>query len=152
MVKDIHLYIKSCDTCQRTKSSTQSPYGLLQPIPPPTDKFQTYSMDFIGPLPQTPSGFNGILVIIDTFTKASKLTPINFDYSAEKVALVFFNTIIRNFGIPQKIISDRDPRFTGFFWKELFKLTGTSLGLSTAFHPQSDGQTERTNRTLEEVL
>jgi deoxyuridine 5'-triphosphate nucleotidohydrolase len=152
MIKDIHLYTKSCDICQRTKSSTQSPYGLLQPIPPPTDKFQTYSMDFIGPLPQTPTGFNGILVIIDTFTKAIKLTPINFDYTAEDVALVFFNTIIRNFGIPQKIISDRDPRFTGFFWKELFKLTGTSLGLSTAFHPQSDGQTECTNRTLEEIL
>ena len=148
----VKKFVDSCDTCQRIKSSTQKPYGLLSPIPPPTDKFQTYSMDFIGPLPITKKGYNAILVIVNTFTKATALEPINLTFGAKEIAKIFFKRIISRQGVPLKIISDRDPRFTGIFWQEIFKMLGTQVALSTAFHPQSDGLTERTNRTLETIL
>jgi hypothetical protein len=150
--QDVKLYVQSCDACQRNKPSTQKPYGLLQPIEPPLDKFQTYSMDFIGPLPRTPTKENGILVIVDTLTKAVSLEAIQMTYNAADIAKIFYKRIFTRFGIPTKIISDRDPRFTGAFWRRLLELTNTKLALSTAYHPQSDGQTERTNRTLEQIL
>jgi transposase InsO family protein len=152
MSKDIERFVKTCDICQRIKSNTQKPFGTLNPIPPPTTKFDTYSLDFIGPLPRTKSGYDGILVIVDTFSKLVTLTPIEFQYGAKEVAQVVYDRIVSRFGAIKKIISDRDPRFTGAFWKRLFKLHGTKIALSTAYHPQSDGQTERTNRTLEQVI
>ena len=150
--KDVEAFIKSCEVCQRTKSSTQKPVGLLNPIPPPDNKFDTVSMDFIGPLPTTQSGYDGILVIVDTLTKAVTLEPIKFTFGAIQIAEIFFKRIISRQGLPIKIISDRDPRFSGEFWKTIFSLVGTEVALSTAYHPQSDGQTERSNRTLEEIL
>jgi len=152
MPSSIEKFIKSCDTCQRTKSSTQKPYGLLSPIPPPTNKFQTVTIDFIGPLRATQNGYDGIMTITDPFTKAVTLEPMNFTYGAMEIAEIFFKRIVSRQGLPLKIISDRDPRFTGEFWKNLFTLLGTEISLSTAYHPQSDGQSKRTNRTLEEVL
>ena len=152
MADDVKRFVQTCDTCQRNKGTTQKPFSMLNPIAPPTDKFETYSLDFIGPLPKTSHGYDGLLVIVDTFTKAVVLTPIEFTYGAKEVADVVFSKIISRFGVPRKIISDRDPRFTGAFWKRIFKLVGTKIALSTAFHPQSDGQTERTNRTLETIL
>jgi hypothetical protein len=109
-------------------------------------------MDFIMPLPTTEKGFDGIVVFTDPFTKAVILEPIRTTYGAIEIAEIFFKRIVSREGLPIKIISDRDPRFTGEFWKNIFRLTGTEIALSTAYHPQSDGQTERTNRTLEEVL
>ena len=152
MSDSIHHFVNSCDSCQRAKSSTQKPFGLLNPIPPPRNKFDVYSLDFIGPLPKSDKGFDGILVIIDMFTKAATLEPINFTYGAIEIAEIFFKRIISRQGLPIKIISDRDPRFSGEFWKNLFQLIGTEVALSTAYHPQSDGQTERANQTLEEIL
>ena len=150
--KDVEKFVKSCDTCQRIKHSTQKPFGTLNPIEPPTGKFQTYSLDFIGPLPTTTNGHDAILVIVDMFTKGVTLTPIDFSYGAQKIAEIFRDKIYSKFGTPQKIISDRDPRFSGAFWRTFFELTGTTIAMSTAFHPQTDGQTERTNKTLEQVL
>ena len=109
MPNSIQQFISSCDICQRTKSSTQKPFGMLNLIPPPSNKFDVYSMDFIGPLPTMPKGHNGILVIIDMFTKAATLEPINFTFGAAKVAEIFFKRIISQQGLPIKIISDRDP-------------------------------------------
>jgi hypothetical protein len=152
MANSIQHFVNSCDNCQRAKSSTQKPFGMLNPIPPPANKFDVYSLDFIGPLPKTEKGFDGILVIIDMFTKAATLEPITFTYGAIEIAEIFFKRIISRQGLPIKIISDRDPRFSGEFWKNLFQLIGTEVALSTAYHPQSDGQTERANRTLEEIL
>ena len=152
MGKDVEAFIKSCEVCQRTKSSTQKPVGLLNPIPPPDNKFDTVSMDFIGPLPTTQNGYDGILVIVDTLTKAVTLEPIKFTFGAIQIAEIFFKRIISRQGLPIKIISDRDPRFSGEFWKTIFSLVGTEVALSTAYHPQSDGQTEWSNRTLEEIL
>jgi hypothetical protein len=152
MPASVQHFVESCDNCQRARSSTQKPFGLLNPIPPPMNKFDVYSLDFIGPLPRTEKGFDGILVIIDMFTKAATLEPIIFTYGTIEITKIFFKRIISHQGLPIKIISDRDPRFSGEFWKNLFQMTGTEVALSTAYHPQSDGQTERANRTLEEIL
>ena len=115
-------------------------------------KFHTYSLDFIGPFQPTKRGYTGILVIVDMLTKGVTIAPIKMTDSAKEIAWVFYLKIITHFGCPQKIISDRDPRFTGKFWQELFHLIGTKLSFSTAYHPQSDGQTERANQTLETVI
>lgn len=95
MAADIEDFVKSCEACQRSKSSTQKPFGTLNPISPPEDKFETFSMDFIGPLPTTKQGnYNGILVIVDAFTKAVSLAPMNFNYSAQDIAHIVFTRII----------------------------------------------------------
>ena len=109
MGTSVEDFIKSCDTCQRTKSSMQKPYGMLNPIPPPDNKFNSISMDFIGPLPTTQNGFDGILVIVDAFTKAIMLEPIKFTFKAVQITEIFFKRIISRQGLPIKIISDRDP-------------------------------------------
>ena len=92
-------------------------------------------MDFIGPLPVTQQGFDGILVIVDAFTKAVTLEPIKFIFGAVQIAEIFFKRIIARQGLPIKIISDRDPRFSGEFWRNIFRLVGTEVALSTAYHP-----------------
>src|SRR3954467_10010512 len=152
MAPSIERFIKSCDMCQRTKSSTLKPFGLLNPIPAPANKFDTRTMDFVMPLPVSEEGFDGLVVFTDPFTKAVTLEPIKTTYGAIEIAEIFFKRIVSREGLPIKIISDRDLRFTGEFWKNLFRLIRTEISLSTAYHPQSDGQTERTNRTLEEIL
>jgi len=152
MNQDVKAYVQSCDYCQRNKTNKQKPYGMLKPIAPPPTRFHTYSMDFIGPLPKTKDGYDGILTIVEMLTKYTILEPIKMTYGAPDVAKVFFRRVVTIFGMPRKIISDRDPRFTGNFWKTLFGLTQTKLAMSTAFHPQTDGQTERMNQTAEQIL
>ena len=125
--------------------------GLLQPLPIPLKKWQQISMDFIGPLPQSDS-YNCILVIVDRLTKMAHFLPTTTDISAPDVAKLFLDNIYRLHGIPESIVSDRDTRFTSRFWRTLFELLGTKLTFSTAFHLQTDGQTERMNRTLEQML
>src|SRR5215217_7161983 len=100
MADSIHHFVDSCDNCQRAKSSTQKPFGLLNPIPPPMNKFDVYSLDFIGPLLRSDKGFDGILVIIDMFTKAATLEPIIFTYGAIEIAEIFFKRIISRQGLP----------------------------------------------------
>ena len=109
-------------------------------------------MDFIGPLPKSNNGYDTILVIVDMLTKAVSLEPVKTSVNAPEVAKIFYKRIFTRFGIPTKIVSDRDPRFTGAFWRRLLELTNTKLALSMAYHPQTDGQTERTNRILEAIL
>ena len=130
------------------KTSTQKPYGEMKPISPPVEKFSTYTMDFIGPLPTTKNQFNSIMVIIDKLTKFTSITPIKMTFNAEDIARLFFEKIVSRFGVLQIIISDRDPRFTSKFWKSLWEYYQIKLALSTAYHPQMDGQTERANQTL----
>ena len=153
MTRDIKDYVQSCEQCQRNKSSTQKPYGLLNPIEPPTQKFEAISMDFIGPFDTTTErGNNAIIVIVDMLTKAVILKPINMTFTALDIAQTILDHVISNWGIPERIISDRDTRFTSTLWEEIFKAFGTKLKRSTAYHPQSDGQTERTNRRLKEII
>ncbi len=142
-------HIANCDICQRSKGSTQKPAGLLQPLPTPAGPWQDIAMDFLTDLPLTTSGHTGVLVVIDRFSKMARFLPTAEPATAEVVANLLFKEIISKHGLPRSITSDRDTRFTSNLWSQLWKKFNTSLNMSTAFHPQTDGQSERTIRTLE---
>jgi len=147
----IKKYIKNCDTCQRTKAVRHAPYVLLQPNEVPEKPWKSISMDFITDLPKS-EGYDAILVVIDRLTKMSHFIPCNKDMNARQFAKTFIKEIFRLHGLPKDIITDRGTIFTSDLWKETTKLLGIERRLSTAFHPQTDGQTERTNATLEQYL
>jgi hypothetical protein len=109
-------------------------------------------MDFVVGLPRTPRGLNAIWVIMDRLTKSAHFIPINMKFSMEKLTTLYINEIVRLHGVPSSIVSDRDPRFTSRFWESLNKALGTKLRMSSAYHPQTDGQTERTIQSLEDLL
>ena len=150
--QDVESYVRSCDTCQRTKATNQPKFGLLQSLPIPEQRWEDISMDFIGPLPLSPQGHDAITVFVDRLTKRVHLIPSKTTDSAEDIAKIFVREIYRLHGLPKSIVSDRDARFTSEFWLSVHKAIGTTLRMSTAFHPQTDGQTERTNRTLQEII
>jgi deoxyuridine 5'-triphosphate nucleotidohydrolase len=150
--RDVKQYVRTCAACQRNKPSQQAPAGLLQPLPIPDGRWSDIGMDFVGPLPETRSGHNAILVIVDRLTKRAHFVPTRTNVSAPEVARLFLHNVVRLHGMPKRIVSDRDSRFVSRFWKELMRLMGAELKPSTAFHPQTDGQTERTNRTMLELL
>lgn len=153
MQKEGKAYVKSCLSCASTKSSTQRPAGLLQPLPVPGDRFETMSMDFITQLPVTKRGKNTVLVVmVNKLTKMVKLAPTKTTFRAVDVAEIVWRVWVREYGVPKRIVSDRDPRFASEFWRELWRLLGTKLSMSTAYHPQTDGQTENTNKTVENML
>jgi transposase InsO family protein len=152
MNSDVRRYVKSCDSCQRIKASQQSPAGLLQPLPIPTRSWEQVSMDFITQLPRTKAGHDAIVVFVDTFSKMVHFVPTKTTASAPDTAKLFFDHVFKLHGLPKSIVSDRDAKFTSRFWQSLFNTLGTKLSMSTAFHPQTDGQTERANRTLEDML
>ena len=124
----------------------------LQPLPIPTECWKSVSLDFIFGLPEDAKGNTGILVFVDRFSKMVHLTAVHSSITAEGTADVFVDTIFRLHGMPSELISDRDIRFTATFWQHVFSILGTRLRMSTADHPQTDGQTERANRILEEIL
>jgi Chromo (CHRromatin Organisation MOdifier) domain/Integrase core domain len=136
----------------KEQPSNQQPAGLLQPLSTPTRNWEQVTMDFIVQLPVTRKGFDSIVVFVDRLTKRAIFCPTNTTITAPEVAKIFFNNVFHHHGLPKVIVSDRDAKFTSHFWKTLFKQLGTKLSMSTAFHPQTDGQTERMNRTLEEML
>ena len=152
MNDDIISYIKSCPICQQDKPNNQKISGLLQPIQSPSIRWHTITIDFIVQLPMTKLKHDAILVVVDKFTKMSHFIPTTTKVTAPETAKLIFDNIIRLHGLPSVIISDRDSRFTSNFWKSLFELLNTKLSMSTAFHPQSNGQTEIMNRYLEQAL
>ncbi|KAL0319602.1 UNVERIFIED_CONTAM: Transposon Ty3-G Gag-Pol polyprotein [Sesamum radiatum] len=123
----------------------------VQPLAIPTQAWASISMDFIEGLPKS-EGKDCILVVVDRLTKYAHFLALTHPFSAETVARIFMDHIYKLHGLPINIVSDRDKVFTGTFWKELFKLLGTTLSLSTAYHPQTDGQTERVNQCIENYL
>lgn len=147
----IQEFVKSCDTCQRHKYLASSPGGLLQPLPIPEVIWDAISMDFVTGLPKS-KGCEAILVVVDQLSKFSHFIPLKHPYTARVIAKVFAKEIIRLHGIPSSIVSDRDPIFMSHFWREIFKLQGTHLKFSSAYHPETDGQTEVVNRCLETYL
>jgi len=153
MGQDIELYVKTCEQCQRNKPSQQRTPGLLMPIAPPDYPGHTWTMDYIVSLPPSSrTGNDAILVWVCKLTKLKHLAACKTAIDAPSTARLFLNSVVRLHGMPERIISDRDPRFTAHFWKAFWAGLGTTLSMSTAYHPQTDGQTENANRTLEIML
>ncbi|KAA3464322.1 reverse transcriptase [Gossypium australe] len=144
--------VGKCLTCQQVKAEHQLPSGLLQPAKIPQWKWEGIMMDFVSGLPLTPSKKDSIWVIVDRVTKSAHFIPVRFDYSLQRSAKLYIAEIVRLHGVPVSIILDRDPQFTSRFWKALHQALGTKLNFSTAFHPQSDGQSERVIQVLEDML
>jgi len=144
--KLVRDFVLSCSTCQRNKSEHLHPAGLLQPLPVPSAIWQD-AMDFVEGFPKV-GGKSVVLTVVDRLSKYAHFIALGHPYSATSVARAFFDQVVRLHGIPCSIVSDRDPVFTSAFWTELFQLAGVKLHLSSAFHPQMDGQSEVTNRIL----
>jgi len=152
MKGDITTFVSKCLTCQKVKIEHQRPAGLLQPLDIPIWKWDSVSMDFIMGLPRTVTGHDAIWVIVDRLTKSAHFLAMKSTYTLDRLAQLYVKEIVRLHGIPSSIISDRDPRFTSKFWRSLQEALGTKLHFSTAYHPQTDGQTERINQILEDML
>ncbi|KAL4323589.1 hypothetical protein GQ457_11G020340 [Hibiscus cannabinus] len=152
MKKDVAEYVSTCLACQMVKAEHQVPSGLLQPIQIPQWKWDRVTMDFVTGLPMTQRHHDAIWVIVDRLTKTAHFLPVRVDFTLERLARLYIAEIIRLHGVPTSIISDRDPRFTSGFWEAFQTALGTKLHLSTAFHPQTDGQSERIIQVLEDML
>src|SRR6266481_1442286 len=151
MGTDIELFCSLCAQCQTTKDTSKKPSGLLHSLPIPNRPWQSIGMDFMGPLPVS-NNYDYLLVIIDCLTLQVHLLPTTTHATSKGVTWIFLKEIVRLHGVPDSIMSDRDTKFTSSFWKELHRLMGTKLLMSTAFHPQTDGATERANRSVRQVL
>jgi hypothetical protein len=149
--KDVVQYVAACQICQQAKSEHVKLPGRLQPLPIPPSAWHTVSLDFIEGLP-TSNKYNTILVVIDKFTKFAHFLPLRHPYTAASIAQIFVDNVYKNHGLPEVIISDRDKIFISKFWQQLFRLADTTLNLSSSYHPQTDGQTERLNQCLETYL
>lgn len=151
MYKWVKEYIRTCESCQRNTISptTQAP---LQSLPIPIANWKSISMDFMFALPKDKRGNTGVVVFVDRLSKMVHIVAVKKTVTAEQTTKIFVDTIFKHHGMPEDLVSDRDPRFTSAFWKELFKLLGTELKMSTADHPETDGQTERSNRVILDML
>ncbi|KAE9132880.1 hypothetical protein PF010_g3020 [Phytophthora fragariae] len=151
MYKWVRKYVQTCETCQRVKPAPSASAPLMT-LPVPADCWRSVSMDFIFELPADARGHTGILVFVCRLSKMVRLAAVRKSVTAPQAAQLFVDNVFRNHGLPEAFVSDRDPRFVSHFWQHLFRLLGTRLDMSTADHPQSDGQTERVNRVLEDIL
>ena len=142
MKKDIAGFVAQCLTCQRTKIEHQKPGGLLQPLPIPVWKWEHITMDFMIGMPKTIKQHDSIWVIVDRLTKAAHFLAIKVTFTSEQLANLYIKEIVRLHGVPLIIVSDRDTKFVSHFWQGFQRAMGTELRLSTAFHPQTDGQSE----------
>ncbi|GJS19448.1 putative reverse transcriptase domain-containing protein [Tanacetum coccineum] len=152
MKADIATYVSKCLTCARVKAEHQRPSGLLVQPEIPEWKWDNITMDFITKLPRSSQGFDTIWVIVDRLTKSAHFLPIRENDPLDKLARLYLNRIVARHGIPASIICDRDGRFTSNFWRSFQKALGTDISMSTAYHPETDGQSERTIQTLEDML
>lgn len=152
MGRDVHTFCICCDTCKRTKLRTRKPIGLLHPLPQAEDAWVEVAMDFLGHLPETDRGNDTLLVMTDRFTRSIALAATKATVTAEETAELFLDRVVRHHGVPRRVISDRDPKFRAEHWTALMKRLGTTLCLSTASHPETNGITERANRSILGIL
>jgi hypothetical protein len=148
---DVENFVKQCSVCRQAKHERVHPAGLLQPLPIPQGVWQDLSLDFIEGLPKS-EGYSCILVVVDRYSKYAHFFLLHHPFTASQVAQLFLDNIVKLHGVPKTLVSDRDKVFTSLFWKHLFQLLQTKLAMSAAYHPQSDGQTERVNQCLEMYL
>jgi hypothetical protein len=144
-------YIPSCVDCLRNKSCTMKPTGPLHPLPIPDQRGDSIAMDFIGPLPLD-EGFDCILSITDRLHSDVRILPTRCDITAEDLAILFFNNWYCKNGLPLNIVSDRDKLFVSKFWKAVTAITGVKLKMSSAYHPETDGVSKRSNKTINQSL
>ncbi|GJX80028.1 putative reverse transcriptase domain-containing protein [Tanacetum coccineum] len=152
MKAEIATYVSKCLTCAKVKIEYQKPSGLLVQPEIPQWKWENITMDFVTKLPRTAAGQDTIWVIVDRLTKSAHFLPMREDDTLEKLTRQYLKEVVSKHGVPVSIISDRDGKFTSHFWKSLHKALGTRLDMSTAYHPETDGQSERTIQTLEDML
>ena len=152
MTKDVKDYVRSCNKCQANKAGNKA-YGLHQALPVPPHRWHTVTIDLAGPfVPSEEGNWDMVMVVVDKFTKRTYFVPSKQVDKAPEVARRFFESVVRLHGMPSIVISDRDPKFTSLCWSTLFERFDVRLAMSSANHPQSDGQTERMVRTLKEML
>jgi hypothetical protein len=152
MKNEVVGFIAKCLECQKVKAKHRHPTGFLQPLPIPKWKWEVVTMDFITKLPRTNKQHDSIMVVVDKLTKDAHFIPVNLTHKEANIVDVYMREIARLHGIPKKIVYDKDPKFTSNFWKGLFKGFGTNLNFSTTYHLESNGQTERVNQVIEDML
>lgn len=151
LTTDVEHYVRQCEVCQRTKPTFGKPYGFLKPLPVASRPWQHVACDFVGPLPMS-SGYNFVLTAVDRFTKMAIFAPCSNDISSFQFAELFVDRVCHRFGLPSTLVTDRGPQFTSKVWQCIASIMGITHRLSTAYHPQTDGQSEIVNKVLGQYL
>ena len=151
LASDVFNYCRTCENCQKCKKSNRKPLGLLHPIPPPESAWQEIQLEFLSLPTDADTGLDALLVVCDRLSRRIRLVPCPNDINAEDTAKLLLTHVVKLHGMPRRIISDRDPRFTGEVWQHLFLDLGVHLTFSS-YHPQTNGLTERANRTVLQLL
>lgn len=142
--KDVRDYVLTCPTCVRVKGEHQAPAGMLHPLPVPRRPWSHISMDFVTGLPVS-KGCSVVFTVVDRFSKMAHFVPLPKLPSAPEAAQILIDHVIRLHGFPEDVVSDRGPQFVDWFWMEFCRILGITISLSSGFHPQSNGQSERLN-------
>ena len=148
MKRHVGDFVRRCLTCQQVKAEHQKPAGLLQPLEVAEWKWEHVTVDFMIHLLRTPRGHDAVWVIVDRLTKSAHFLAVRMTFTMERFCWLYIREIVRLHGVLVSTVSDRDLRFTTHFWKSFQKAMGTRLTMSTTFHPQTDGQFERTIQVL----
>jgi hypothetical protein len=144
MKAQVRQFIETCSICKQAKPERVRYPGLLEPLPVPPHPWNTVTMDFVEGLPRS-SGYNCILVVVDKLSRYAHFIPLSHPFTALQVAQAYMLPVYKLHGLPAAIVSDRDKVFTSNLWRDLFRLSQTQLRMSSSYHPQTDGQTERVN-------
>lgn len=151
MSRYVGQYVSTCDLCLRTKPIRRPPTGELHPLPIPPERWDTLSMDFVVELPES-AGYDAVMTVVDSVSKRVHFIPTNTTVTAEGAARLFLHHVWKLHGLPNSVVSDRGPQFVAQFTKELYRLLGIKIAATTAWHLQSDGQTEQVNQELDQYL